>query len=131
LKNKHLIKALGIIFSVYFVSACSSEKSPTQNQLPALEGTLLSNEALYKDYEYNPKRPGAIRWDTEGGKFTALETAEGFEDAELEKDQNGDDIKIYEEIVQYDPASDERTVLISLEQLTLFHSSNDRSRNIL
>lgn len=118
LKNKHLITTLGIIFSVCFVGACSSEKSATQNQLPALEGTLLSNEALYKDYEYNAKRPGAIRWDTEGGKFTALETAEGYEDAELEKDQNGDDIKIYEEIVQYDPATQARTVLISLEQLT-------------
>lgn len=118
LKNKHLIKALGIIFSVCFVAACSSEKSTTQNQLPALEGTLLTNEALYKDYEYNAKRPGAIRWETEGGKFTALETAKGYEDAELEKDQNGDDIKIYEEIVQYDPATQERTVIISLRQLT-------------
>ena len=50
--------------------------------------------------------------------FTALETAPGYEDAVLEKDDYGDDIKLYEEIVNYDPATLERTVLISLGQLT-------------
>ena len=84
---------------------------------PPLDGILLTNEMLYKDYEYNPKRPGAIRWDTEGSKYTALETAAGYEDAELEKDQYGDDIKVYEEIVHYDPSTLERTILISLAQL--------------
>ncbi len=88
------------------------------------DGVLLTNELLYEDYEYNPKRPGAIRWDSEGSKFTALETAEGFEGAELEKDQYGNDIKIYEEIVHYDPSTLERTVLISLEQLTPEGSEN-------
>lgn len=83
-----------------------------------LTGVMLSNEAIYKDYEFNAKRPGAFRWQTEGSNFTALETAEGFEDAELEKDRYGDDIKVYEEIVEYDPATLERRVLISLAQLT-------------
>lgn len=78
----------------------------------------LSNETIYRDFEYNAKRPGVIRWSKEGSYFTALETAKGFEDAVLEKDQYGDDIKLYEEIVQYDPATLERTVLISLQQLT-------------
>jgi dipeptidyl-peptidase-4 len=121
LTKKCLLKPLGIVLSLCLVTACSSNESPsdeTQSQTTALNGIALTNEALYKDYEYNAKRPGAIRWDTEGGKFTALETAEGYEDAELEKDQYGDDVKIYEEIVQYDPATQARTVLISLEQLT-------------
>ncbi|MEL0037186.1 MAG: S9 family peptidase, partial [Gammaproteobacteria bacterium] len=83
-----------------------------------LTGVMLSNEAIYKDYEFNAKRPGAFRWQTEGSNFTALETAAGFEDAELEKDRYGDDIKVYEEIVEYDPATLERRVLISLAQLT-------------
>lgn len=81
-------------------------------------GVMLTNEVIYQDWEYNPKRPGVIRWSDEGSNFTALETAKGFENAALEKDQYGDDIKLYEEIVQYDPATLKRTVLISLSQLT-------------
>ncbi|MEP5766363.1 MAG: S9 family peptidase [Halieaceae bacterium] len=80
--------------------------------------TLLTNEAIYKDWEYSAKRPGTVRWSEEGATYTALETAPGYEDAELEKDQYGDDIKIYQEVVQYDPATGERETLISLKQLT-------------
>ena len=100
---------------LFLIVACSSENSsvPTGSS-----GVLLTNEALFQDWEYNAKRPGAIRWEEDGSKFTALETAKGFEDAKLEKDQYGDDIKVYEEIVQYDPASLNRTILITLKQLT-------------
>lgn len=114
----YILKAIIIALSLHFTLGCSSDKSDKQNPQPQLDGQLLTNEALYKDYEYNAKRPGAIRWDADGGKFTALETAKGYEDAELEKDQNGDDIKIYEEIVQYTPGTEERNILISLAQLT-------------
>jgi dipeptidyl-peptidase-4 len=79
---------------------------------------LLTNEAIFKEYDYNAKRPGPVRWQEEGATFTALETAKGFDGAELEKDRYGDDIKIYEEIVQYDPATLDRSILVSLEQLT-------------
>ena len=82
------------------------------------DGVMLTNEAIFQDWEYNAERPGVIRWGDEGSNFTALETAKGYEDAVLEKDQYGDDIKLYEEIVQYDPATLARTVLISLAQLT-------------
>lgn len=87
-------------------------------------GVILTNEAIYQEWQYNPERPGVIRWADEGAYFTALETAEGFEEVELEKDQYGDDIKLYEEIVQYDPATLEREVLISLAQLTPEGSEN-------
>ncbi|MEP0202990.1 MAG: DPP IV N-terminal domain-containing protein [Halioglobus sp.] len=79
---------------------------------------LLTNEALFKDWAYNAERPGAVRWSEEGATYTALETAAGYEGAELEKDQYGDDIKIYQEVVQYDPATGARETLISLQQLT-------------
>lgn len=79
---------------------------------------LLTNEAIFQDFEYNAKRSSPVRWLEEGAAFTALETAAGFEDAELEKDRYGDDIKIYEEIVQYDPATLDRSILVSLKQLT-------------
>ncbi|MEP6390789.1 MAG: DPP IV N-terminal domain-containing protein [Halioglobus sp.] len=79
---------------------------------------LLTNEALFKDWAYNAERPGAVRWSEEGATYTALETAADYEGAELEKDQYGDDIKIYQEVVQYDPATGARETLISLQQLT-------------
>jgi dipeptidyl-peptidase-4 len=116
--------ALFAAFCFSSLWACSPQtQNATQNggsheSQSQPSGALITNEALFQDYEYRAKRPGAIRWDKDGSHFTALETAEGYEDAELEKDQNGDDIKIYEEIVQYDPATLERTVLISLAQLT-------------
>jgi dipeptidyl-peptidase-4 len=82
------------------------------------DATMLSNEDIFKSWDYNAKRPGVIRWSEKGSSFTALETAKGFEDAELEKDQYGDDIKLYEEIIEYEPATLKRTILISLAQLT-------------
>jgi dipeptidyl-peptidase-4 len=81
-------------------------------------GVMLTNEALFKDWEYNAKRPGTVRWSEEGATYTALETAPGYENAKLGKDQYGDEIKIYQEVVQYDPATGERETLISLQQLT-------------
>jgi dipeptidyl-peptidase-4 len=92
-------------------------ESPVAAKLLPVQPISLSNEAIFSDWEYHAKRPGAVRWVEEGAAFTALETAPGFEDAELEKDRYGDDIKLYEEIVQYDPATQERTVLITLDQL--------------
>jgi dipeptidyl-peptidase-4 len=79
---------------------------------------ILTNEAIFKDWDYNAKHTGSVRWQKQGASFTALETAAGFEDAALAKDRHGDDIKIYEEIVQYDPATLDRTILVSLKQLT-------------
>lgn len=112
-----------LAFTMVLLSACTinKEKPPMTKQTGKV---MLTNEAIYQDYEYNPKRPGVIRWADNGSNFTALETAKGYEDAELEKDQYGDDIKLYEEIVQYDPATLEREVLITLAQLTPKGSEN-------
>ncbi len=107
------ITLITVLISLTF--ACATSIQSIQNN----SGTrYLTNHALFKDWEYNAKQPGAIRWDEKGSKFTALETAKGFEDAKLEKDQYGDDIKVYEEIVEYDPATLERSILVSLKQLT-------------
>jgi dipeptidyl-peptidase-4 len=95
--------------------ARTTSNNPMKNTADA---SCLTNEAIFQDWEYNAKRPRAVRWDKEGATFTALETAKGFETVTLEKDQFGDDIKAYEEIVQYDPATLDRTILITLEQLT-------------
>ncbi len=87
------------------------------NTEPVKNDVKLTNEAIYGDWEYNAKKPGSVRWLDEGASYSALETAPGYEDATLEKDQYGDDVKVYEEIVQYNPATLERTVLVHLKQL--------------
>ena len=106
-----------IALTALLLVACTESTMPTSNDTGS-NGVLLTNEAIFKDWDYNAKRPGAVRWLDEGAAFTALETAAGYEDAELEKDRYGDDIKVYEEIIQYDPATLDRTILISLKQLT-------------
>jgi dipeptidyl-peptidase-4 len=114
-KTDNILKFTAITAIFFFTTACTTMKDYKKNKSI---GMPLTNEAIYKSWDYNPKKPGVIRWAEEGSSFTALETAKGYEDAELEKDRNGDDIKIYEEIVQYDPATLDRKILISLSQLT-------------
>ncbi|MGK0371279.1 MAG: dipeptidyl-peptidase-4 [Glaciecola sp.] len=109
------MKIMTMSVLVSFIVACAASNKPMQN---SAEAVYLTNEAIFQNWEYNAKRPGAIRWDKEGSTFTALETAKGFKNAKLDKDQYGDNIKVYEEIVQYDPATLERTILITLKQLT-------------
>jgi dipeptidyl-peptidase-4 len=114
---KYFARSIAGILSICILMAC--DKAPTQetHAVPDSDVTL-SNEAIFSDWEYHAKRPGTVRWVDEGAAYTALETAPGFEDAVLEKDDYGDDIKLYEEIVSYDPATQERSVLITLDQLT-------------
>jgi len=108
---------IGAFLSTALLLACSQPSLKPQPE-SMTNPTILTNEAIFEEWSYNAKIPGAVRWVEEGALFTALETAPGYEDAELEKDQNGDDIKVYEEIVQYDPVTMNRTVVISLAQLT-------------
>jgi dipeptidyl-peptidase-4 len=79
---------------------------------------MLTNEAIFRDQAYKAKVPGTVRWLEEGSGYTALETNEAYKDAELELDELGEKINPYREIVKYDPATLERTVLFSLDQLT-------------
>jgi len=113
----NILKLSAIATVLFSLSACATTKEkPTM--VKHTDGVNITNEDIFKKWEYNPKRPGVVRWGEKGASFTALETAKGFEDAELEKDRYGDDIKLYEEIVSYDPATLERTILITLAQLT-------------
>ena len=109
-----------LILALLTLTACNEEidSMPSTTSEPVSTSLQLTNEAIFENYDYNAEHPGAIRWLEEGANYSALETAEGYEDAELEKDRNGDDIKVYEEVVQYDPATLERSILISLKQLT-------------
>lgn len=104
------------ILPAMMLVACT--QAPVKEASPTgVNAVMLTNEAIFRDWEYQAKRPGELRWAEEGAAFVTLETAPGYEDAVLEKDRYGDDIKIYQEVVQYHPETLERTVLISLDQL--------------
>ena len=79
---------------------------------------MLTLEAIFKDYAFEAKVPGQIRWLKDGSGYTALETVEAFRDVEPERDEEGEIIKWAEDIIFYDPATLERKILISAGQLT-------------
>jgi dipeptidyl-peptidase-4 len=113
-------KASVLLLTLITLTACNedTDSMTTSTSETANNAVQLTNEAIFKEWQYNAQHPGAIRWLEEGANYSALETAAGYEDAELEKDRYGNDIKVYEEVVQYDPATLERSILISLKQLT-------------
>ena len=110
--------ALGLIAACQTTTPEDSAVSKPTNSDSGSRPGQLTNEALYKNWEYNAQRPGVIRWQKDGANYTTLETASGYEDAKLEKDRYGDDIKIYEEVVEYNPTTNSRRIVVSLNQLT-------------
>jgi dipeptidyl-peptidase-4 len=80
--------------------------------------TMLTNEAIFKDYSYDTKKPGQIRWLEDGSGYTALETVEAYRDVEPERDEEGEVIDWAQDIIFYDPATLEPKVLVSAEQIT-------------
>ena len=99
------------------VTACAQQpfkESPKSTEL----GRMLTLEAIFKDFTFDSKKPGQIRWLKDGSGYTALETVEQYRDAEPERDEEGEIIKWAEDIVIYDPATLDREVLISADQLT-------------
>lgn len=102
----------------FVLTVSSSEAAAAAAPDKSVDGVTLTNEAIFVDKAYKAKKPGEVRWLEDGSGFTALETVKEHEDTELEVDELGEDINPYREIVQYDPATLKRTVLLSLAQLT-------------
>jgi len=130
--------SLLILFMVSFLGACGEDETRTR-VTPLRDDQLLTLEAIFKDEAFEPEEPGTIRWLEDGSGYTALETAEAYADAELEKDEDGEDIKAPEDIIFYAPETTARSVLISAQQLTPegaeraliiddYHWSDDRSK---
>src|SRR5690606_9989794 len=94
------------------ISACVQQvgNNITATQQP---GVLLNNAAIFKDRAYKAREPGTVRWLEDGSGYTALETVDAFKNVELALDELGEDINPYREIVFYDPATLNRTVLFS------------------
>ena len=107
---------LGIIVLLLLTGACTRQ---SHHQQPAPEtDQMLTLEAIFKDHSYDPIVPGQIRWLEDGSGYTALETVEEYQEVEPERDAEGEIIKWPEDIVLYDPATLQRSILISALQLT-------------
>jgi dipeptidyl-peptidase-4 len=117
--NRNLPSCRAIVCVLFAVTIFGCAQQPPQAALdPMVSDSMLTNEAIFRDREYRAKVPGAVRWLEDGSGYTALETVAEHHDTELALDELGDDINPYREIVQYDPATLERQVLFSLQQLT-------------
>jgi dipeptidyl-peptidase-4 len=107
-----------MLMALAMLAACA-QQYPREASMSAETGkVVLTNEAIFRDRAYKAKVPGTVRWLEDGSGYSALETVEAHKDTELELDELGEPINPYREIVKYDPATLERTVLFSLEQLT-------------
>ena len=100
------------------LSACGESEQPALETPAEVPGGALTLEDIFAEKAYEPEEPGAIKWLADGSGYTALETNAAFEDAEPEEDADGEEIKLPEDIVAYDPETLERSVLITMEQLT-------------
>ena len=103
------------------VTACSPRDSGehVQTDSPELpEEQRLTLEAIFTDGEYDAKSPGRIRWLADGSGYTMVEDVEGYDDDNPDLDEDGEELPAPKEIVFYDPATDERRVLVSAAALT-------------
>jgi len=80
--------------------------------------SMLTLEAIFKDHDYDPVKPGQIRWLEDGSGYTALETVKEYDDVDPERDEEGEIIKWPEDIVFYNPETLDRSILITAAQLT-------------
>ncbi|MGB0836325.1 MAG: S9 family peptidase [Psychrobium sp.] len=85
------------------------------NDTPTTQATVakpLTLEQIYKDGEFRSEWIGRIRWLADGTGYTAVEKS-----SYKMKNDKGEMKTVGRDIVQYDPKTNERTVLISAEQL--------------
>ena len=116
-KSHFLFKCVAVLSSILLADACAQPSSQQRADVPGA-GQMLTLEAIFKDYAFEAKQPGQIRWLKDGSGYTALETVEAYRDVEPERDEEGEIIKWAEDIIFYDPATLERKILISAGQLT-------------
>lgn len=116
LTRKNYIQ-LVLIVSTMLVASCASQSFQAQEDKPE-DNQLLTLEAIFKNFDFEAQAPGQMRWLEDGSGYTALETVQQYKDIEPDRDGEGEIIKWPEDIVFYDPASQERKILVSAAQLT-------------
>jgi dipeptidyl-peptidase-4 len=68
-----MLPRIALLITILSLNACAQQTS--RDQAGSLEtGQMLTLEAIFKEYTYDPKEPGQIRWLEDGSGYTALET---------------------------------------------------------
>jgi len=118
---------LPFAFSVLLAggAACSSapdnrpSADATSPASPGMDATrLLTNEAIFKEDQFEAEKPEATKWLTAINAYTALEPAAGYEDVEPEVGDDGEKLSLPHDIVAYDLGTLDRQVLVSSTDLT-------------
>ncbi|WP_206483276.1 S9 family peptidase [Thalassotalea sp. G2M2-11] len=94
------------------LAACQSTVKEQDSADITKKNNHLTLERIYQDHEFTSDRIGRIRWLADGSGYTAVEKS-----AAKKKNDEGDEVSIGKDIVVYDPATLERTILVSAEQL--------------
>ncbi|NRA62059.1 MAG: S9 family peptidase [Psychrobium sp.] len=106
---KRLAISLGLGLAIVGCQA-TTEQTPLTIQ----KDQQLTLERIYKNNEFRSQWIGRIRWLSDGSGYTAVEKS-----ATKKKNDKGELKSVGRDIVVYDPKTNERTVLITAEQLTL------------
>ena len=109
MNSNHLFKRIALTFALgVILSGCQT----TNNTASLSMENPLTLKQIYKDDEFKSQWTGRIRWLSDGSGYTAVEKS----DFEM-KNGKGEIETIGHDIVQYDPVSNAREVIISAKQL--------------
>ncbi len=78
----------------------------------------LSLEAIFEDEAWEPEAPGPIKWLADASGYTMLETVAGYDEDTPELDDDGEELPAPKDIVLYDPATGDRSILVAAAALT-------------
>ncbi len=92
------------------LSACQSTNEKQNKPTVQQTGSALSLKEIYQDKVFKSEKIGQIRWLKDGSGYLALETSKESETEDSESKSK--------DIVQYDSATLNRTVLVAAKQLT-------------
>lgn len=108
-----------LLVATLCLGACGGNSEPPAPTAPTLApDQTLTLEQIFDEQAYEPEEPGTIKWLSDRGGYTTLETNAAYEGTEPETDENGDELRLPEDIVFYEPSTLEPSILISVEQLT-------------
>jgi len=116
-ETRSVFLRVSVLALILALSACAQQIGREQAGSPET-GQMLTLDAIFTEYAYDPKEPEQIRWLEDSSGYTALKTISEYRDVEPERDEQGEIIKWPEDIVFYDPATLDREVLISAAELT-------------
>jgi len=80
--TRRIFLKLAVVSLTLVLGACAQQAS--REQAGSLEADhMLTLDAIFKEYAYDPEEPGQIRWLEDGSGYTTLDTVSEFRDVVL------------------------------------------------